>query len=221
MQKTREASNRLACENSLKQIGLALHQFHDVWKVFPSNGGWDGQQTILSVQGTPFTPETYDKYPTKQSYFLAQAYRGCRRSANRQLGLCHSSLPRTERRCISNATGQQRVPNYICPSRRANVATTVIAEDANGWYISGGWAWPRIDYGVNLFAFSNRPTCRSITRFTDGLSQTILVGEKAYDVTVQAASWYFDESFYLGGSNGTVRRRDRTEPGCSRHQLSG
>ena len=44
-----------------------------------------------------------------------------------------------------------------------------------------------------------------MVQFTDGLSQTILVGEKAYDVAVQGPSWFFDESFFLGGSQGTSR----------------
>src|SRR5881396_1542268 len=58
--KVRARASELRCMNQLRQIGLAMHQFHNNYKMFPSNGGWDGKQKIPSASGPLFTPATLD-----------------------------------------------------------------------------------------------------------------------------------------------------------------
>src|SRR5690242_2690348 len=51
VQRVRAAAALVACENNLKQIGLGVLHHHTVHGVFPSNGGWDGKQTIPDTSG--------------------------------------------------------------------------------------------------------------------------------------------------------------------------
>jgi prepilin-type N-terminal cleavage/methylation domain-containing protein/prepilin-type processing-associated H-X9-DG protein len=49
VQKVREAANRISCANNLKQMGLAIHMYHDAYKIFPWGANDDGKDTMGNV----------------------------------------------------------------------------------------------------------------------------------------------------------------------------
>lgn len=210
VQAARETARRTQCANQLKQIGLALQMHADTFGVLPSNGGWDGKQTIPSASGSPFTPLTTDFDVGKTFHW---GVGDPDRPPRDQTGCwAFSILPFLERGGLhAGRQWSQAIETYFCPSRRSPASHPVAATDANGIYDGGGWHWAKTDYAANRLVMPNKPTsgqapCRSLADFVDGLSHTILVGEKAFDPTVQTdESWYWDEPFFLGGSSGTSR----------------
>jgi len=94
VQKIRDAANRMSCANNLKQIGLGLHNHHDVVGTLPPGGMQTG------VNGTPcYTNWAIEVLPYVEQDALYKQYD--------QLALNETSQ--------NNLVGQQRVKTYECP----------------------------------------------------------------------------------------------------------
>ena len=204
VQSSRDAARRMACSNNLKQMGLALTQFHDTNNCLPSNGGWDGSQSIASKQGFTTFVSTTENGKDPYYYGVGDPTLG----PTQQTGSWgYSILPFLEQGSMyQQRTWQASVATYICPARRSAEPLTCPASDVFGTYQSGGWAWGRTDYAANAWVIKNRPECLRLANLLDGLSATILVGEKSMDPDYYTTgTWFWDEPFFLGGSGGTMR----------------
>ena len=208
IQKVRAAASRASCANNLKQIGLALHNHHDTYQVFPGNGGWDKSQLIQTVDGG--TTYVYTKDYVSGTFYWGVGQPN-RMPSDQSGSWAYAILPFLEQNNLF-ATREWREPVklYVCPSRRAAVAQ-LPHNDARGIYAGGGWTWGKIDYAGSAYLFPNRPFgCMKLLAITDGTSNTILAGEKAMDVDyAETGSWYWDEPFFLGGAGSTARNGTR------------
>ena len=92
VQAAREAARRMSCTNNLKQICLALHNYHDTYKVFPPSG-------------------IYPQAVTADSWSLQARILPFLEQANLQ-----DLIDWNVSYALQTQVAQTRVPTYFCPS---------------------------------------------------------------------------------------------------------
>jgi len=214
VQKIREAAARVKCSNNLKQIGLALHNFHDANLVFPPGLGAVGDKFQVPPGGGAAAARadtipsaaspTFNRYANWMTWILPHIEQDARFQTMRQ---------------TRNPNGPPGgiVPTYLCPSdsRGARLGPTKSDYTSQGdrppTFYAGvaGTAvnnirWPNAD-GI----LYNRSRVRQ-TDITDGTSNTLMVGEHPPSPIFDWGWWdsAVSPTQNLGGTPGYMRDMD-------------
>jgi prepilin-type N-terminal cleavage/methylation domain-containing protein/prepilin-type processing-associated H-X9-DG protein len=186
VQKVRESANRLQCKNNLKQIGLALHNYHDRMKGFPL-GYFSNLNGLAGRDSTGNC--TYNETGPGwgwASYLLDDLEQGNLKQQIRFDLKIQDPLNAPIR--------EVPLPIFTCPSEIESGSITVV--DANGNPICnvGRSSYVAMNgvLGVTGDAFDNngvflRNRRMKMVDIKDGLSNTLFVGERASNMS--HATW--------------------------------
>ena len=170
VQQAREAARRTQCKNNLKQIGLAMHNYHDVFNMFPP-GACARPAASFGINisiGAFASILPYMEESNLKSLYVDE------RTWEQQ----------------SSVVAKTQISAYICPSASGAKTVTNVAlgaypigpEAAACQYLlskgaTDGWCFtPGRDRNIGMFGINLRTAFRDIT---DGSSNTLCVGEGA------------------------------------------
>lgn len=177
VQAAREAARRMRCANGLKQIGLALHNYHSAHRVFPP-----GAITRLAVSACPLVGNETNDPGAPWSVLIAPFMEDTAQFEKYDFRKSFADLHWT------TGAGNWRVqfqhnPKYHCPS---DPNSTPGACNTNYFACQGGGVTPMCratgDSGRVFFQngiFFNNSSVR-LADITDGSSNVFLVGETKY-----------------------------------------
>lgn len=214
VQAAREAARRMQCSNNMKQIGLALHNYHTAFNKFPNSstsassadGGTTCQNGFFSWM-TTILPQIEQEPLYNQIDFSIGMASDC----NLQSSFSHQNV-RIHADHPNAGPASTIVPTYICPSDILIRNTdTGSASPAPGSYAANiGWPMrssipgeqPIIKHNGFMGLFNPRSPVewhQSDIRardFTDGLSNTAAVSERLMQTLIPSAEewgWEFYE----------------------------
>jgi prepilin-type N-terminal cleavage/methylation domain-containing protein len=157
IQKVREAANRAQCENNLKQLGLALHNYHSSYGTLPS-----GFTTLPSNDPTVPAGSPANVGHSMFTFLLPYVEKD---NAYRAITLTNGFFSTTN---MPNANPAFSTPikTFICPSSPAPVTMDYSAALNQGWNSTGnynisyppGLIFGRTDYALMDDNCISRPT---------------------------------------------------------------
>jgi prepilin-type N-terminal cleavage/methylation domain-containing protein len=172
VQKIREAANRMKCSNNLKQLGLAMHNYHDTNGAFPylrSGGGQNRHTWALLL------------LPYIEQDNVYRVYQSTISGVNKTDGFNNHTS--TDPQMV--AARQTQIRTFFCPSRRRPVSLSPITTGSTVTGVPSDYAACTGDTNVvpttGVFQLVNSNHMLALTGFadiTDGTSNTLMIGEK-------------------------------------------
>lgn len=206
VQQAREAARRSTCKNNLKQLGIALHNYHDTYRVFPPGAvnqegnttedskNWDWSAMIL-----PFIEQgpLYDLLSPGDIRATAAISTANLRNAMQQ--------PIATMRCPSdigpdvNTDGGRDYEDSGGTARDVALTNYVAAN-------SSAELRPQLDIADGMFNINSKYRMRDIV---DGTSNTIAIGERAWEI--QGFRLKASTLFMIEGTTGNQTDRGLVE----------
>ncbi len=188
----REAANRVRCLNNLKQIGLALHMYHDDVGMLPPGLGRPNDMSQLTQSfgrkppKKPGTPQAGLTYPTPvdQSWYISWMARLLPYLEQNNL---FSQIQWNQWPFWQPPVGGCPLPIYQCPSDARQQQTTTVegSQVALTGYLGVS--------GTDQFRQDGLLFPNSQMRFEsigDGLSNTLMVGERPPSTDLYFGWWF-------------------------------
>ncbi len=183
VQQAREAARRSSCKNNLKQVGLALHNYHDTHRTFPP--GW--------VRGAADSSPGWGTFTFLLPH-LDQA------NLYNTLNPGPAAMP-----SAANANTQTVLSVYVCPSDTGPNINAALSSHGKSNYICvmGSNVAPSASaVGDGLFYRHSSVRIRDIT---DGTSNTFAIGERYYDGAAGVSSSSRIGGVWVGTNGGGGR----------------
>lgn len=190
VQQARESARRTQCKNHLKQIGLALHNYHDIYSCFPTVNSGGVANSALS--GSSIFASILPMIEQASAYNAYDFNKGNSDPANQLV--VSQQLPFYL--CPSSPLRRQ-VPSCDSDSGRApgNYAACIGSLDFNQYWSFYGLPRPVLN-GALVYTDSS-PGKTKFRDMIDGTSNTLMIGETAYNLP--------DYKFSSGDCSGNSR----------------
>ena len=193
VQAAREAARRMSCGNNLKQIGIALHNYHDVHKTFPPSSHWVNNGSGINQTNNAQLSENwvimmlpyFEQQPLFEAFdlknFITSSVNAAARGTEIEAMMCPSDS--FNRKPFNGAApGSKDTSNlgngWARGNYAANAALGYMRSSSNendaGLPTSGGWSGPRKNRYRGVMGAN---VSLKIAEITDGTSNTVLVGE--------------------------------------------